>query len=73
MAQTYKLLNISLVQIRLLCCRVSEMVLFQVEEIHELERQLNYLKKESQNIAEISASLPEFCPKSNELCLEDQC
>ena len=34
---------------------------------------LNYLREESANILTIRDSLPNFCPKSTELCLEDEC
>ncbi|XP_059094696.1 laminin subunit gamma-1-like isoform X3 [Tigriopus californicus] len=45
----------------------------QTASVRDLERELNYLREESENIQAIRDSLPDFCPKSNELCLEDQC
>ena len=47
--------------------------LFQVEQVRDMERELNYMKEEATNIQDIRNSLPDFCPNSNELCLEDQC
>ena len=46
---------------------------FQIARVRDMERELNYLREESENILTIRESLPNFCPKSNELCLEDQC
>merc|ERR1719229_1365398 len=45
----------------------------QIERVRDMERELNYLREESENIETIRDSLPNFCPKSTELCLEDQC
>ena len=45
----------------------------QVEQVRDMERELDYMKEEANNIQEIRNSLPDFCPNSNELCLEDQC
>jgi len=44
-----------------------------IERVRDMERELNYLREESENIETIRDSLPNFCPKSTELCLEDQC
>ena len=46
---------------------------FQISRVRDMERELNYLREESENILTIRDSLPNFCPKSTELCLEDQC
>ena len=46
---------------------------FQVEYVRDMEREVNYMQEELENVKEISESLPDICPKSNELCLEDQC
>jgi len=44
-----------------------------ISRVRDMERELNYLREESENILTIRDSLPNFCPKSTELCLEDQC
>ena len=48
-------------------------VVQQVEQVRDMERELDYMKEEANNIQQIRNSLPDFCPNSNELCLEDQC
>ena len=48
-------------------------LIYQVEQVRDMERELTYMKEEASNIQEIRNSLPDFCPNSNELCLEDQC
>jgi hypothetical protein len=45
----------------------------QVEALRDYERELKYMREEIANVKEIRDTLPDFCPKSNELCLEDQC
>ena len=45
----------------------------QIARVRDMERELNYLREESENILTIRDSLPNFCPKSTELCLEDEC
>ena len=48
-------------------------LIFQISRVRDMERELNYLREESENILTIRDSLPNFCPKSTELCLEDEC
>lgn len=45
----------------------------QTERVRDMQRELNYLRDEAANIKSIRDSLPDFCPRSNENCLEDQC
>lgn len=45
----------------------------QVEQVRDMEKELEYLRDETKNVQTIKGSLPDFCPKSNNLCLEDQC
>ena len=43
---------------------------FQVEYVRDMTREVDYMKDEIANIREIRESLPDFCPKSQDLCLE---
>lgn len=49
------------------------MTWFQAEQVRDMERELEYMQEEFDNIQNIKDSLPNFCPKSNELCMEDGC
>jgi hypothetical protein len=42
----------------------------QVEYVRDMEREVEYMRTELANIEEIRKSLPDFCPKSQDLCLE---
>ena len=53
--------------------QLQRRLIFQISRVRDMERELNYLREESENILTIRDSLPNFCPKSTELCLEDEC
>lgn len=46
---------------------------FQTEQMRDLERELEYMREESNNIQSIKDSLPNFCPKNGDRCLENDC
>ncbi len=41
--------------------------------MRDLERELEYMREESENVNAIRDSLPDFCPKSSDRCLENDC
>merc|ERR1712029_489161 len=45
----------------------------QAEQVREMDRELKYMKKEVESNQETAATMPDFCPKNNELCIEDGC
>merc|ERR1719273_1142870 len=45
----------------------------QTETMRDLERELDYVKGESDNIIQIKDSLPNECPKNSDRCLENDC
>ena len=49
------------------------MVLFQAEQVREMVRELKYMKEEVLGNQEKAETMPTFCPKNNELCLENNC
>lgn len=45
----------------------------QSDQVRDLERELSLMQDESQNVQAIRDSLPDFCPKTNDRCLENDC
>ena len=46
---------------------------FQTEQMRDLERELEYMREESNNVQSIKDNLPNVCPKSSDRCLENDC
>ena len=45
----------------------------QAEQVREMDSELKYMKDEVAGNKETADRMPKFCPKNNELCLENNC
>ena len=45
----------------------------QAEQVREMDSELKYMKEEVLGNKETADRMPTFCPKNNELCLENNC